>query len=66
MCRRVTPEKQEKDKQSALNVLHALIDKREHDLLKNAFNAMPRGWQARVKRQLTDLLDRKILDALRT
>ena len=64
LSRRPTPAKKLKDKQSALGVLHALIDKGEEDLLRVTFNAVPRKWQAEVKRQLTDLLDRKILDAL--
>lgn len=62
--RRPTPGKRAKDRESALRILHALIDNGEGDLLRGTFNAMPQRWRTAVKRQLTDPLDKKILDIL--
>ncbi len=64
LSRRSTREKQLKDKEAAMRILRALIDKGEEDLLRSVFNTMPQRWRTRVKKQLTDPLDRKILDAL--
>jgi len=64
LSRRPAPEKQAKDKQAAMRVLEALIDKGQQNLIRNAFETMPRRWQTRVKRQLADPLDKKILDLL--
>jgi hypothetical protein len=64
VSRRPTLEKQAKDKEAAMKILQALIDKGEEDLLRSAFNAMPKRWQTRAKMQLTDPLDRKVLDVL--
>jgi len=64
VSRRPTLEKQAKDKEAAMKILQALLDKGEEVLLRSTFNAMPKRWQTRVKMQLTDPLDRKILDVL--
>jgi hypothetical protein len=62
--RRPMSEKQTKDKESALRILHALVDRGEGDLLRAVFNAMPHRWQAKVCKRLADALDRKIRDIL--
>ncbi|MBN2128188.1 MAG: hypothetical protein JW741_01785 [Sedimentisphaerales bacterium] len=59
--RRPTPEKQTKDKEAALRILGALIDKGEEGLIREAFNPMPQRWKAKVKAELKDPLDRRIL-----
>ncbi len=64
LSRRPTLEKQAKDKEAAIRILHALMDKGEEDLLRSVFNTMPRRWQAKVEKQLGDPLHRRILDAL--
>jgi len=65
LARRPTPEKQMKDKEAALRVLSALIDKGQGNLITDVFHTMPRKWQAMVKRQLTDAVEEPILDLLR-
>ncbi len=64
LSRRPTPEKQRKDKAAALRILQALIGKGEEDLIRRAFNRMPQGWQAKVKAQLRDPLERRVLAVL--
>ena len=64
LTRRPAPEKQMKDKEAATRILTALIDKGQKDIIRNVFDAMSRRRQGKVKRQLNDLLDKKILDAL--
>ena len=64
LTRRPSPEKQIKDKEAAIRVLTALIDKGRDNLITDVFNTMPRRWQGKVKKQLTDLTDKKILDVL--
>lgn len=65
LTRRPTREKQAKDKEAALQILRALLDEGEGHRVRSVFNAMPRRWQAKVKEQLADLLDKGILDILR-
>ena len=53
-----------KDKETAMRVLEALIDKRQEEAIRKAFSAMPRKWQNKVKKQLSDLLDKRVLEIL--
>ena len=64
LTRRATPEKQAKDKDTAITILKALIDKGQSGLIKDAFYTMPRKWQSKVTKQLTDITEKKILDTL--
>ncbi|MHC4462165.1 MAG: GSU2403 family nucleotidyltransferase fold protein [Planctomycetota bacterium] len=64
LTRRPAPEKQMKDKEAAIRILTALINKGQGNLITDVFNTMPRRWQGKVKKQLTDLAEKKILDAL--
>ena len=64
LTRRPSPEKQMKDKEAAIRILTALIDKGQENVITNVFCTMPRRWQGKVKKQLTDLTDKKILDVL--
>lgn len=64
--RRPTTEKQMKDKEAAVRILKALIDKGQGNLIRNVFHTMPRRWQGKVKKQLTDLVEKKILDVLQS
>jgi hypothetical protein len=57
-------EKQMKDRQAAIRILSALIDKGQGNLITELFHTMPRRWQGKVKKQLTDLAEKKILDVL--
>jgi hypothetical protein len=64
LSRRPTPEKRAKDKEAAVRILEALIDKGEEDLVRTTFDTMPPRWQTQVKQQLADPLDKRILDVL--
>lgn len=64
MGRRQIPEKQAKDKQAAMRILNALIEKGQSDLIRQVFESMPRRWQGKIKKQLTEITDRDILKVL--
>ncbi len=64
MGRRQIPEKQAKDKQAAVNILNALIEKGQRSLIREVFDAMPRRWRGKIKKQLTEVTDRGILEVL--
>ena len=64
MGRRQIPEKQAKDKQAAINILNALIEKKQDTLIRDVFGSMPRRWQGKIKKQLTEVIDRRILEIL--
>lgn len=66
MSRRPKAEKKAKDKESAIRILNALIDTDQGAAIKKAFHAMPVKWQGKVKKQLTDITENKILDVLET
>jgi len=63
--RRPAQEKQMKDRQAAIKILSALIDKGQGNLITDVFHTMPRRWQGKVKKLLTDLAEKKILDLLK-
>jgi len=66
MGRRLKAEKQAKDKDAAIRILNALIDSEQSNTIKNRFRAMPKRWQGIVKKQLTDITEKKILEVLET
>ena len=64
MGRRPKAEKQAKDKDAAIKILNALIDTEQSITIKNVFQAMSKRWQGMVKKQLTDITEKRILEAL--
>ena len=64
LSRRTGHAKQAKDKEAAMRVLEALIDKGEDDSIRKAFGTMPRRWQGKVRKQLADPLDKNVMDVL--
>ena len=66
MGRRPKAEKQAKDKDAAIKILTALIDSKQSNTIKNAFQAMPKRWQGIVKKRLIDITEKRILEALET
>ena len=64
MARRRIPEKQTKDKQAAVGIFNALMEKGQSSLIRKAFETMPRRWQSKIKKQLTEMTDRTILEVL--
>jgi hypothetical protein len=66
MGRRPKADKQAKDKESAIRILNALINSDQSAAIKKAFQAMPKRWQGKVKKQLTDITEEKIIEVLET
>lgn len=64
MNRRPKAAKRAKDKDSALRILSALVDSGQSDTIKKAFRSMPKRWQSMVKKQLTDITEKGILELL--
>jgi len=64
LTRRPAQGKQMKDRQAAIRILSALIDKGQGNLITDVFHTMPRRWQSKVKKQFKDLAEKKILDVL--
>ncbi len=64
MSRRPKAEKQAKDKESAIRILNALIETGQSKVLKKAFFEMPKKWQNKVIKQLSEITERHILDVL--
>lgn len=64
MDKRRQSEKKAKDKESALRILNALIDTKRESLINKAFQIMPKKWQNKIKKQLTDITDKNILELL--
>ena len=64
LTRRPAQEKQMKDRQAAIRILTALINKGQGNLITELFHTMPRRWQSKVKKQFKDLAEKKILDVL--
>ena len=64
LSRRADRAKQAKDREAAMKVLEALIDKGQDDSIREAFGSMPRRWQSKVTKQLADPLDKKVMDVL--
>jgi hypothetical protein len=64
ISRRPKAEKQAKDKETAVRILIALIDSNKRAAINKAFRAMPKRWQRQVKKQLTDITEKKILEVL--
>jgi len=63
--RRNLPEKAIKDKEAAIQLLKALSDKQELNVVKKVFTSMPKRWQATVKKVLAQIEEVEILDILK-
>ncbi len=64
LSRRIGQAKQAKDQDAAMKVLEALIRKGQENSIRKAFHAMPRRWQGKVRKQLTDPLFKNVMDLL--
>jgi hypothetical protein len=58
--KRRNKEKTGKDIQDAARILNALIEKSETKSIKNVFSSMPRKWQNKIKKNVTELDDEKL------
>lgn len=59
-----TEEKSLKERQEAIVVLNALIEKGESNKIKAIFNAMPITWRKKILQVLKDSEDKEIIDVL--
>ncbi|MFH1617215.1 MAG: GSU2403 family nucleotidyltransferase fold protein [Candidatus Margulisiibacteriota bacterium] len=63
--RRKNRDKKEKDLAAALNVIKALIKKKENNYLRKAFNSVPEKWQSRIIKELEKHKEDEIIEILR-
>ena len=62
--RRLRQEKAIKDRNAAIQILKALINKGEHKELKRIFDSIPAKWQKKIINGLDEADDRQIIDVL--
>lgn len=62
--RRAKADKAVKDKNTAIEILKALISKGESGIVRQVFNSIPRKWQNKIIRGLGEVEDREILSIL--
>lgn len=62
--RRQKEDKAMKDRQSAIDILNALIHKGEADMVKKVFQAMPKKWKNKIKGSLEKTPETHILELL--
>jgi len=63
--RRKNKDKKEKDHAAALNVIKALIKKKESKKLRKAFNSVPVKWQGKIVKELKAVTEDEIVQMLR-
>ena len=63
--RRKNPEKVIKDKEAAIKLLKALIDKDEINIIKEVFNSVPKKWQGKILKGLKEAKEYEIASVLR-
>jgi hypothetical protein len=59
--RRNVPEKTAKDRDAAIQILKALMDKGQQDFVRTVYDSTPRRWQTKIKKALTKFQDKDIL-----
>lgn len=64
LSKRAGQEKQMKDKDAAVRVLSALVDSGQRDIVRDVFKDMPRRWQSKVRKQLADVVEKKVQEIL--
>jgi len=64
MGRRTKAEKQARDKASAIEILYTLVNSGQGSAITQAFEAMPKKWQGKVKKQLADVAEERILQVI--
>jgi len=63
--RRKNDDKAQKDMESALRILKAVVEKGETDIMVAKFNGIPKGWQQKILMGLKKAGDSAILDILK-
>ena len=62
--RRKNPEKIQKDKEAAVNILKALVNKGETDVIKNVFNSLLPKWRKKVVKGLENAKEKELLEII--
>ncbi|MEI6633034.1 MAG: GSU2403 family nucleotidyltransferase fold protein [Chlamydiota bacterium] len=62
--RRAKEDKAVKDKNAAIGILRALIDKGEADILHRVFKSIPDKWQKKIRRGLDEIIEKDIIAVL--
>lgn len=63
--RRIKEDKAMKDRNIAIRILKALVNKSEKDIISQAFHSIPQKWQKRIVKGLEETKERGILDILK-
>jgi len=63
--RRKNPEKMVKDRDAAINILKALVDKGEVGVIRSVFNSIPRKWQKKILMGLEKAEEPKLSNILK-
>lgn len=59
--RRKNPEKIIKDKEAAIKIIKALIDKKEENFIQYVFNSIPQKWKKKIIKVLEEIKEKEIL-----
>jgi hypothetical protein len=62
--RRFKEDKATKDRNAAIEILKALIKKKESDIIRRVFNSIPQKWQAKIIKGLKEAKETELLDIL--
>ena len=62
--RRKNPEKIIKDKEAAIKIIKALIDKKEENFIQYVFNSIPQKWKKKIIKVLEEIKEKEILAIL--
>jgi hypothetical protein len=62
---RTSPAKQIKDKDEAVKILKALVDKGETEIIKQVFGAVNKSWQQKILQGLSGTGEKELLEMLR-
>jgi len=62
--RRKSPEKMIKDKEAAIKIIKALIDKKEENFIQYVFSSIPQKWKKKIIKGLEEIKEKEILAIL--
>ena len=62
--RRAKEDKAAKDRNTAIEILNALIEKGDAGIVKKVFNSVPKKWQEKILKGIAEIKDKEILEVL--
>ncbi len=62
--RRAKEDKAAKDRNTAIEILNALIEKGDAGIVKKVFNSVPKKWQEKILNGIDETIDKEILEIL--